>query len=411
MATFTYSVRDGSGSITAGSVSADSRIDALNSLRNRGLFVIDLVEQETETVVRMPGFGGGFFQQVKLNELAVFFKQLAAMIAAGISLTRCFQTLAKQQHNAYFSRLLLAIMSDVSSGMALSTAMAKYPRVFNPMVISLLLAAEETGTLDSTLEQLATAFEAEVALRQQISAGTRYPLIVSIAALLVVIFVMIFVVPQFEQIFKMLDNAKMPLMTQIVLVTALTLKRFWFLIPILFIGMPWVTMLIQSNPAGRLTLDQLKLIMPVFGDLNKKIILARMSKVFSTMLSAGVPILKSLNIVEQTTLNAVYEKAFAEIRAGVKEGRTISGPMEKYPKLFPPMVQAMVAVGEESGTLDQMLLKINHFYTVEIESTVKKLTALLEPVMISTLGVIVGFIVIALWMPLFKVIQLIQELK
>jgi type IV pilus assembly protein PilC len=411
MATFTYSVRDGSGSITAGSVSAESRIDALNLLRNRGMFVIDLVEQEVETVVRMPGFGGGFFQQVKLEELAVFFKQMAAMIAAGISLTRCFQTLAKQQRNAYFGRLLLAVMSDVSSGMALSTAMSKYPRVFNPMVISLLLAAEETGTLDTTLEQLATTYESEVALRHQISAGTRYPLIVSIAALLVVIFVMIFVVPQFEQIFKMLDNAKMPMMTQVVLITALTLKRFWFLIPIIFFGLPWVTMLIQSNPAGRITLDQLKLLMPVFGDLNKKIILARMSKVFSTMLSAGVPILKSLNIVEQTTLNAVYEKAFAEIRAGVKEGRTISGPMEKHPKLFPPMVHAMVAVGEESGTLDQMLLKINHFYTVEIEATVKKLTALLEPVMISTLGVIVGFIVIALWMPLFKVIQLIQQLK
>ncbi len=142
-------------------------------------------------------------------------------------------------------------MNDVSSGMALSTAMAKYPRVFNPMVISLLLAAEETGTLDTTLEQLATAFESEVALRHQISAGIRYPLIVSIAALLVVVFVMIFVVPQFEEIFKMLDNAKLPLMTQIVLVTALTLKRFWFLIPVIFFGMPWVMMLIQSNPAGR----------------------------------------------------------------------------------------------------------------------------------------------------------------
>jgi type IV pilus assembly protein PilC len=411
MATFTYSVRDTTGGIAAGSVSAESRIDAMNLLRNRGLFVIDISEQEAETVVRMPGFGGGFFQNVKLDELSIFFKQLAAMLGAGIAITRCLQTLAKQQKNAYFSRLLLGVMSDVSSGLALSAAMSKYPRVFNPMVISLLVAAEETGTLDTTMEQLATAFEAEVALRHQVSAGMRYPLIVAVAALLVVVFVMIFVVPQFEEIFKMLGNAKLPFMTQIVLFIGTGLKRFWFFVPIIFIGFPWVITLINSNPAGRLALDQIKLMTPVFGDLNKKIILARMSKVFSTMLSAGVPILKTLNIVEQTSLNAVYEKAFAQIRAGVKEGRAINGPMENHPNLFPPMVHAMVAVGEESGTLDHMLLKINHFYTVEIEATVKKLTALLEPVMIGTLGVIVGFIVIALWMPLFKVIQLIQQLK
>ena len=411
MATFTYSVRDASGAIAAGSVSAESRIDAMNLLRNRGLFVIDISEQEAVTNVRTPGFGGGFFQNVKLEELSIFFNQLAAMLGAGMAISRCLQTLSKQQKNAYFGRLLLTVMSDVSSGLALSAAMSKYPRVFNPMVISLLVAAEETGTLDTTMVQLANAFEFEVALRQQVSAGMRYPLMVASVAVLVVTVVMIFVVPQFEEIFKMLGNAKLPLMTQVVLSVGTTLKRFWFMIPIVFIGFPWVMALISSNPAGRLALDQLKLILPVFGELNKKIILSRMAKVFSTMLSAGVPILKTLSIVEQTSLNAVYEKAFAQIRAGVKEGRTINGPMENHPQLFPPMVHAMVSVGEESGTLDHMLMKINQFYTVEIEATVKKLTAMLEPVMIGTLGVIVGFIVIALWMPLFKVIQLIQEMK
>jgi type IV pilus assembly protein PilC len=411
MASFTYNVRDGSGAITAGSVNAESRIDALNMLRNRGMFVIDLAEQGADTVVHMPGFGGGFFQNVKLPELAVFFKQLAAMVGAGISITRCLSTLSKQQKNQYFSRLLLTVMNDVTAGMALSAAMSKYPRVFNAMVISLLVAAEETGTMDTTMDQIAAAFEAEVSLRHQISAGMRYPMIVGIAALLVVIFVMIFVVPQFQEIFVMLGNAKLPFMTQIVMMIAMALKHFWFLVPIIFIGFPWVLMVINGNPAGRLALDKIKLMLPVFGDLNKKIILARMSKVFSTMLSAGVPIIKSLTIVEQTSLNAVYEQAFAKIKTAVKEGRTISGPMESSPTLFPPMVHAMIAVGEESGTLDHMLMKINHFYTVEINATVTKLTALLEPVLIGTLGVIVGFIVIALWMPLFKVIQLIQEMK
>jgi type IV pilus assembly protein PilC len=395
--------------VTAGSVTAESRIDALNMLRSRGMFVIELAEQEAETVVNAPGFGGGFFQRVRLDELAVFFKQLAAMIGAGIAITRCLQTLSKQQRNAYFSRLLLAVMSDVAGGMALSAAMAKYPRVFNALVISLLVAAEETGTLDTTMEHLATAFESEVSLRYQVSAGTRYPLIVAIAAVLVVTFVMIFVVPQFAEIFKMLGNAKLPWTTQIVMNVALALKRFWFLVPLVILGFPWVTMLITSNPSGRYMIDAAKLRMPVFGDLLRKIILARMSKVFSTMLGAGVPIIKALSIVEQTALNAVYEKAFLGIRNGVKEGRSISGPMESHLGLFPPMVIAMVAVGEESGTLDHMLLKINDFYAMEIDATVKKLTALLEPVLIGTLGVIIGFIVVALWMPLFKVIQLIQQ--
>ena len=409
MAEYTYSVRTASGKSTTGTMPAESRIDALNSLRNRGFFVLDLVERETETTIDQGGFGGGFFLRVKLEELAVFTKQLAAMVGAGIPITRSLTTLASQQRNQYFGRLLRAAKNDVASGMPLSAAFAKYPRVFNSMIISLLIAAEETGTLDTTLEQLASTLEGEVALRQQISAGMRYPMIVSTAAALVVVFIMIFVIPQFAEIFTTL-GATLPLMTQIVMIVALTLKRFWFLLLLLFFGLPWLINFINTLPAGRELLDQIKLRIPVFGDLNKKVILARMSKVFATMLSAGVPIIKTLNIVRSTTLSAVYENAFANIRDAVKEGRNISGPMEGYPQLFPPMVTAMIAVGEESGTLDHMLIKINDFYTVEIESMVRKLTALLEPMLIGTLGVIIGFIVIALWMPLFKVIELIQQL-
>lgn len=410
MATFTYSVRNPSGGVTTGSLTAESRIDALNNLRNKGMFVVDLREQEIETDVNAGGFGGGFFQRVKLEEMAVFVKQFAAMIGAGISITRSLQTLAKQQKNEFFSKLLMAVKNDVASGLPLSAAMAKYPRVFNAMMISLTIAAEETGTLDTTLDQLAATLEAEVALRHEISAGMRYPQIVASAALLIVIFVMIFVIPQFKEIFDTLGQ-KLPWMTQVVVTLGVAMKKFWWLILPAFFGIPWVLNLINTMPGGRQTLDSIKLRLPVFGELTKKIILARTSRVFSTMLSAGVPILKSLLIVEQTSLNAIYEGGFMQIRNAVKEGRSISGPMEGFPFLFPPMVVAMVAVGEESGTLDHMLMKINHFYTREIEATVKKLTALLEPVLIGTLGVIIGFIVIALWMPLFGVIKAIQEMR
>jgi type IV pilus assembly protein PilC len=200
-------------------------------------------------------------------------------------------------------------------------------------------------------------------------------------------------------------------MTKIVVAVAVVMKKFWWLMIPIFFGIPWALNLIHSMPGGRQMIDTIKLRLPVFGELLRKIILARTSRVFSTMLSAGVPILKSISIVEQTSLNSIYEDGFAQIRNAVKEGRTISGPMESLTFLFPPMVTAMVAVGEESGTLDHMLMKVNHFYTREIEATVKKLTALLEPVLIGTLGVIIGFIVIAMWMPLFGVIKLIQNMK
>jgi type IV pilus assembly protein PilC len=410
MANFAYSVRSQGGQVSAGVMAAESRVDALNALRNKGFFVLDLVEQDFETNIDRVGFGGGFFQRVGLQELAIFTKMLAAMVGAGIPITRCIATLQKQQKNEYFSGLLTKVRNDVAAGLPLSAAMAKYPRVFNAMMISLLMSAEETGTLDTTLEQLAATFEAEVALRHQISAGMRYPVIVSFAALAVVTFVMIFVVPQFQEIFKSL-GAQLPVMTSVVVGVAVFMKRFWYIVIPAFFGVPWVLSFINGLPGGREILDGIKLKVPVFGELNRKIILARMSRVFATMLSAGVPIIKTLTIVETTTLNAIYERAFASVKAGVKEGRSVSGLLEQHPALFPPMVTAMIAVGEESGTLDHMLLKINDFYTVEVKATVDKLTALIEPVLIGTLGVVIGFIVIALWMPLFKVIQLIQQLK
>lgn len=409
MGNFTYSVRDNAGQVSSGTLTAESRIDALNSLRNQGKFVLELAEMDIETAVHGAGFGGGFFQRVKLEEMAVFTRQLAAMVDAGIAITRCLDTLSKQQKNEYFSKLLQSIKTDVAAGMPLSAAMAKWPRVFNSMMISLVLSAEETGTLDTTLEELADSLQGEVALRQQIQAGTRYPVIVSVAALLIVTFVMIFVVPQFKDIFVSLD-AELPVSTQIVVGIATFMKKYWFIVLGLYFAIPWILNLINSLPGGRLALDAIKLKIPVFGDLNRKIILARISKVFATMLSAGVPILKSLTIVEQSSLNAVYEKSLSAVRNAVKEGRTISGPLEEFPALYPPMVTAMTAVGEESGTLDHMLRKVNQFYMMEVETMVRKLTALLEPVLIGTLGVVIGFIVISLWMPLFKVIQLIQQM-
>ena len=202
------------------------------------------------------------------------------------------------------------------------------------MMISMLVSAEETGTMENTLEQLANSLEAEVALRQQISAGMRYPMIVSVAALLVVTFVMIFIIPQFKAIFDQL-GAKLPLMTQIVLFIAMAMKKYWYIFLGLYFAIPWLINLINTMPAGRYILDVIKLKLPVFGDLNRKIILSRVSRVFATMLSAGVPVLKSLTIVEQVTLNAVYEKSIVTVRNAVREGRSISGPMELYPSSVP----------------------------------------------------------------------------
>ena len=401
MANFTYNVRSAQGTISSGTLTAESRIDALNSLRNQGMYVLELVEQDIDTPVHGAGFSGGFFQRVKLDEMALFTRQLSAMVGAGIAITRCLDTLSKQQTNQYFGRLLQSIKNDVASGLPLSAAMAKYPRVFNAMVISLILSAEETGTLDATLEQLAESFEAEVRLRHQISAGMRYPMIVSVAALLVVTFVMIFVIPQFKELFSSF-GADLPTFTQVVIkLSDFVAAWWWAILAVVVIAVVVASNIWKRSPKFRETLDRILLKVPVLGAIMHKAALARFCRTTATMFAAGVPLVEALQSVAGATGSAVYEKAVLIMRDDVATGQSLQLAMRQQ-GLFPHMVIQMVTIGEESGALDDMLGKVADFYEEEVDNAVDALSSLLEPLIMVILGTLIGGLVVALYLPIFQ---------
>ncbi len=287
--------------------------------------------------------------------------------------------------------------------------MAKHPRAFPRLYVSLVKASEESGALDVVLERLAISLEKELNLRNQVGAGLKYPQTVGVFALIILTVMMIFVVPAFKDMFSSLGG-NLPAMTQGLLATANFMKKGWWIIVLIYLGFPAAIRGINETKAGRLFLDRLKLRIPIFGVLSQKIIVARFTRNLATMLANGIPILRALEITDEAAGNVVYEVAIRRIRESVKEGQSIAGPMEES-QLFPPMVSAMVAVGEESGDLDGMLSKVADFYDSDIDAMVKVLTSLLEPMMIAILGGLVGFIVISLFLPLFELIKAVQKMK
>jgi type IV pilus assembly protein PilC len=291
----------------------------------------------------------------------------------------------------------------------LAQAMSKHPQAFPQLYISLIRASEESGALDTVLKRLAESLESELNLRNQVSAGLKYPQAIAVAALLILTMMMIFVIPAFENMFTSLGG-KLPGMTRALMALARFMKQYWWLIVGAYFAFPITMKAVENTKGGRLAMDRLRLRMPVFGLLTQKVIVARFTRNLATMLANGIPILRALDIVDEAAGNVVYESAIQRIKESVKEGESIAGPMEAS-KLFPPMVPAMIAVGEETGDLDGMLSKVADFYDSEIDAFVKVLTSLLEPIMISVMGAIVGFIVISLFLPLFSLIKLVQEMK
>ena len=404
MSQFVYTVRDRSGRIIKGVVDASDRNSAVQKLRESGYIVASLKEKKA-----VAGLGFLTRGKVKLKDLAVFSKQFAAMVDSGIDVLRCLKILEKQTEVPALKEAVAAIRDDVAEGQTLSGAMAKHPKVFPKLYVSLIRASEESGALDIVLDRLAFALEKEVNLRNQIAAGLKYPQVIAVAAVIVLTIVMVFVIPRFQEMFAGLGG-QLPLMTRILISIAVFMKKYWYILLAVYFAIPFGLRFFGNTPAGRLLLDRIKLRLPVFGELTRKVIIARFSRNLATMLANGIPILRAMDIVYEAAGNVVYEEAIKKIRSSVKQGESIAGPMEAV-GVFPPMVTAMVAVGEESGDLDGMLGKISDFYEAEVDSTVKALTSLMEPLLISTMGAIVGFIVISLFLPLFKLIKLVEEMR
>ena len=404
-AVYEYKVRDHAGSLQTGQLEAESQTQVATKLKAMGLVPVSITEAGSglNKEVSLGSFGK---KKIKLKDLAVFSRQFATMINSGLSLLRALTILCEQTENKELSRVLREVRNDIETGGSLSGGMAKFPDAFPPLMTNMCKAGEVGGFLDSVLLQIATNYEAETKLRGKVKAALTYPVVVLCIALLAVTGMLLFIVPVFAGLFSSLGGT-LPLPTRILVILSGGLKIAIIPLIVLIIAGRMVWRRVKRRPEVRNVVDPLKLKLPVFGDLMSKIVLTRFSRNLGTMMSSGVPILQSLDIVAETTGNIVVERATRAVQESVRNGESLSKPLEEH-SIFPAMVVQMMAVGEETGDLDMMLAKIAEFYDQEVEATTESLTALIEPLMIAFLGGVVGSMIVALYMPIFKIFDLIN---
>ncbi|WP_166789951.1 type II secretion system F family protein [Cryobacterium sp. TMT1-2-2] len=403
---FAYKGRTAVGKIVTGRLDAASENAAMVRMRGMGLAPISVTEVTVGTglkrEVRIPGLSKG----VGLKDLAIMSRQMSTMTSAGLSLLRTLNILAEQTENAQLARILATIRSEVETGAALSEAMIKHTAVFPPIMVNLVRAGETGGFLENSLNSVAGNFESEVKLRDTIKSALAYPVVVLIMAVLAVIGMLIFIVPVFEKMFAGLGG-ELPLPTQILVVLSKMMVWLGPLLLVLGAGFAYWWRANKNSEAVRRRVDPFKLRLPVFGPLLTKLAIARFSRNFSTMIAAGVPILQSLAIVGETSGNWVIESALRKVTESVRQGGSIAGPLAQEP-IFPPMVVQMIAVGEDAGALEQMLAKVADFYDQEVQATTEQLTALIEPLMIAFIGVVIGGMIVALYLPMFSIFEYVK---
>jgi type II secretory pathway component PulF len=375
--------------------------NVVQRLRVMGVSPISIKEAAAGTGLNMEINLSAFEKGVKSKDLAIVSRQMATMISAGLSLLRTLTIITEQTENKKLAKIFDMVRSDVESGSSLSDAMAKHPDDFPPLMINLIRAGETGGFLEKSLESVANNFEAEVKLTGRIKAALTYPVVVLIIAVLAVAAMLIFIVPVFEAMFKQL-GATLPLPTQFLVVLS---HGMVYIGPIVVVGGVAFSLWWRKNKnleRVRKVVDPLRLKMPVFGELLKKVAVARLTRNLATMMGAGVPILRSLEIVGSTSGNWVIEQALVKVGDSVRQGKTIAEPLAQE-SVFPSMVTQMISVGEDSGALETMLHKVSDFYDQEVESMTEQLTALIEPIMIAVIGVLVGGMIVALYMPIFDI--------
>ncbi|MDP8959666.1 MAG: type II secretion system F family protein [Actinomycetota bacterium] len=404
-ATYSYRVKDRQGSIHSGTMDGLSTTAVARALRDRG-FVPLAVEEESSSAlqkeIKIPGLSG----RVKVRDLAVFSRQFATMTNSGLSLLRSLSVLEEQTENKALANIIGEVKGDVERGSSLSAALEKHPKAFGKLYVSMIKAGEVGGVLDETLDRLADTLEAQVALRAKVKSAMTYPVVVFSLVILIVIAMLIFVVPMFEDLYRDLGGT-LPLPTQILLGVSRIITKFWYIALLLVAGIAWAFRRWISSEQGRAHFDLIKLKLPVFGGLVHKTAISRFARTLSVLVRTGVPILQAMDIVAETSGNAVVSRAITDVQSSVREGESLAEPLTQHP-VFPPMVVQMMAVGEETGALDTMLGKVADFYDREVEATVDALTSLIEPLLIVVMGLTVGGMLIALYMPMFNVVNLIE---
>ena len=400
MAVYVWKGKDSRGKLVSGEETAKDRADAIRRLRKRKIAAMQVREKPKDVKLRF-----GARKGVGVKDLAVFTRQFATMINAGLPIVLCLDVMSKQVEKQVFREVLTKVKDSVQSGNTLADSLAKHPSVFEELYVHMVEAGESSGALDTILERLAEYLEKADQLRRKIKSAMMYPTVVTVIALLATAFLLIFVIPTFTKMFADFGG-QLPLITRIVVGMSDFLRAYWWAVGGLVLGGRFALKRYRKTEKGREKIDTLLLNLPVLGPVIRKGAVARFTRTLSTLQMSGVPILEGLTITARTSGNVVLEKAVIKTRESVSRGETLTEPLREA-NVFPPMVVQMVSVGEETGALDQMLAKIAEFYEDEVDTAVDGLTSVIEPLMMVVLGGIVGGMVVAMYLPIFKMITVI----
>ncbi|ARJ37825.1 type II secretion system protein F [Sporosarcina ureae] len=403
MARFTYEGRDAKA-IRRGTVTATNKRDAAIKLKEQGIRVVSLVEQKETMLTKDITIGS----PVKRDQLIMFLRQFSTLLQAGVTIVDAVRILSMQVEQAAFRKILTAVQEDLRTGTALSIAFGKHPKVFEPLILNMVAAGEVSGTVDESLDQLAEHFEKAYRTRQKVTSAMAYPVVVGIIAIAVVIFLLWFVVPMFVDMFDSVGG-QLPWLTRAVMAASEWIENYWYLLILIVSVLVVGYVLFRSNPKGKYILDTILLRLPIFGSIAQKSSLAMMTRTLSSMFSSSVPILQALSMTERVVGNEVISKVIGESRVSMERGGSLTEPMLNH-WAFPPLIPHMIAIGEETGSLDSMLAKVADFYEKEVEAATDRLKALIEPLMIVFLTAVVGTIVLAIMLPMFSMFEQIDNL-
>jgi len=405
MTTFAYKVLDARGAPAAGEIDGDNKSSVAASLRQRGFTVLDINEVKTslgKIDIMEP------FQRIKSKDLTVFSRQFATMVNSGLSLLRCLYVLEEQTENKKLAKVIGEVRADVEAGISLSDALEKHPKVFSQLYVSMVRAGELGGILDGVLDRVAGQLERDDSIKRAVKSAMVYPILIGTFAVFVLIGMVLFLIPVFADMYKDMGNAQLPMLTRMMVSASDFMRGWWFIVFPALIGMIWGIRRLKHTPQGTAAWDRFKLRLPMgIGAIIRKLAISRFSRTLGTLIAAGVPILQAIDITGKAAGNTVLEEAMASVQQSVKEGQTMAGPLEKS-GVFPAMVTQMVSVGEETGSLDTMLSKVADFYEDEVNASIKSLTSILEPVMMIGVGGIVGLVVISMYLPIFKMLNVLE---
>jgi type IV pilus assembly protein PilC len=391
--TFVWKGRSPNGELLSGEYNAESKEDLVSHLRKRKIIITSMREKAKSSLnLKMPGQ-----DRVSVKDIGVFTRQFATMINAGLPMVQCLDILSQQ---------ISRVMADVEGGSTLAESMARHPKVFSTLYVNMVEAGEAGGILDVILIRLATFLEKLDQLQRKVKGALTYPTVVAVVAIGATCFMLIFIIPTFAKMFSDFGG-KLPLPTLIVMGISDFLRGYWWLLVAIIIGLGVAFQRYYKTDNGRLTIDRLMLKIPVLGDVVRKGSVARFTRTLGTLISSGVPILSGLDITARTAGNRVVENAVIATRESISQGNTIAEPL-RASGVFPPMVTSMIAVGEQTGALDEMLEKIATFYDSEVDTAVDALTAIIEPVMIVVMGTVVGGMLIAMYLPMFKLVSVVS---